>query len=60
MGTLYEITVDGEDAVVVTADALLETWGSTAPDGVSKAFDLGVGDVATVMRQPLVQVRRLR
>lgn len=60
MAPLYEITVAGEDATVVTVEALMDAWAENAPEGVARALDLGVDDVATVCDEPRVRVRRLR
>lgn len=56
---LYEITVDGEDATVATAEALMDAWAENAPEGVARALDLRVHRVATVCDEPCVRLRRV-
>ena len=57
--TLFEVTVDGSNPTLITAEALMEACLDSAPDGVAKAFDLPLHARATILERPLVQVRRL-
>lgn len=57
---LYEVTVDGEAATIVTAEALIEAWGDSVPDLVARALELAVASSATLLSRPCVVVRRVR
>ncbi len=58
--SLYEFTVVGEEARVVHADAVRETWGASVPDFADRVLGLGVGEEATIFDLPRIVVRRIQ
>lgn len=57
---LYEVTVEGEPARRLTAEALIEAWGESVPDLAARALDLSLGSGVMVSQNPDVAVRRIR
>lgn len=60
MTLLYEVTVDGEEPTVVTAETLIEAWGDLLAEAAASALDLPIEGTTTVCNVPRVQVRRIR
>lgn len=60
MRALYQVTVDDDAPVVVTAEALLEAWAQNAPEGIARAFELRIEQRTTICEVPHVVVQRIR